>query len=1403
MSPYAARTCTEVGPNGAADASEPLRHFRDRSAYVLLGDPGSGKTTEFKREQAALGDTGDTAVFISARDFITLSVDSHPEWQGKTLFIDGLDEMRAGATDMRSSLDQVRSRLDQLGRPRFRISCREADWLGDNDLHSLGAVSPDSQIAVLRLDPLSDDDVAELLGTRLVSSDGLEFKEEADRRGLSGLLGNPQTLLLLADAVANSGEWPESRLATFEMACRRMAAEQNDEHRIGAGVSPEDAVLDAAGYLCALHLIADVAGFSSAPNADPQTLVPIHSLDELPDLPPRGSLERALRTRLFAAEDEHGHRPAHRHLAEFLAGRYLAKLIRDGLPASRVVALMSRPTDAQVVTTLRGLSAWLAAHSPRARALLTNADPVGVGLYGDIGSFSVDEKKRLLESLGRFAALGPLLGHEWRDGRAEGYQDTTAWAFRPLVSPDTAAAIRDLLADPDPADDKHRVAEFVLTVLAAVESLSLPLFDDLESVTEAIVRNPKQSPYTRRLALDVFLRVAIERDLEARSALRLLDDIRTRAISDPDDDLCGTLLRHLYPAHLPPSEIWGYVLPRNRRNYLGRFMLFWHSHLLGQSDDDHVAELLDSLCEDRSRILSALDQSGFGDLPLALLDRGLDAWGDELDSARLFDWLSSPSRSLTASPPRAWPAARSEAAERIRDWLEARPEAQKSVFLTWIRRNEANERYEIYQHWRCNALYRSKPPSDFGLWCLDTALQLADSEQFASRELLTQAYRSLDDPAISQGLTLEDLERRTQSNDRLAAVVADLHNPPPPDDEQREWEQEQQERMAEYEQSKRQRQAERSGAVRSQAAELKENRAAPSLLRTLAGVYFALFYEVGQQAHPRDRISEFLGGDAELADVVLDALRETAFRDDLPEADQTISLHSESRHHYLAYPVLASLELLQAESPSRLDDLSDPQKRKILAIRYCAADTPRHEATAPCHDCWLRQDPDLVFDMLYRCAVAALRAGDENPPGLYDLDRVDRKANRGSDISDGLVNRVNDIRVRLLRAFPVRAPSKQVPVLDQLLGPALRYPDRAALEAVVEKKLRAKSATDAQKVRWLAVGALLSPSQRREALRDFIGSNDERTRHLAEFLRGCSENDSWGPSVMGQCSEPALLRDVIQMLGRLYGPLLIDGLVTLEVDASDRIASIISLVGAIPSQAACEALTSLADDPQLAAWHKHIQRAMESQRILFGDASYAHLDVEQVQSTLSNTLPANAADLAALIGDRLREISLRLRGDSSNLWRQFWNEDPHGRPTDPKPEESCRDAILALLQNELPAGVDAAPEGRYASSTRADIRVSYGGHNIPIELKKDDHSDLWTAPRNQLIAKYTTDPATSGHGVYVPLWFGREDRKPTSPPHGPRPTTVEELQQRLEQDLTPEEARKISVIALDVSKPGI
>ena len=106
LQPYIApRSCAEVKAGKstakAGLGSQPLEEHSDEGAYVLLAPPGSGKTSEFQR-QANLCD----GQFVTARDFIT--IEDKREWHGRTLFIDGLDEVRAGSADGRTSFDGIR-----------------------------------------------------------------------------------------------------------------------------------------------------------------------------------------------------------------------------------------------------------------------------------------------------------------------------------------------------------------------------------------------------------------------------------------------------------------------------------------------------------------------------------------------------------------------------------------------------------------------------------------------------------------------------------------------------------------------------------------------------------------------------------------------------------------------------------------------------------------------------------------------------------------------------------------------------------------------------------------------------------------------------------------------------------------------------------------------------------------------------------------------------------------------------------------------------------------------------------------------------------------------------------------------------------------------------------------------
>ena len=427
MSRIVPRTCTELrAANASADASrspadagQPLESFRSTPAYVLLGDPGAGKTTAFQCERAALGNA---ACYVTARDFLTFAPADHPEWHGKTLFIDGLDESRAGMLDKRTPFDHIRGRLDQLGRPRFRLSCRTADWLGTNDRQHLASVTPQgSEVTVLRLDPLTDADAKTVLAARSDITDPDTFISDARARGLDGLLSNPQSLGLLAKVVAQNGTWPQSRRQTFEEACRQLAAEHNEEHR-AAGQPPEvEAALDAAGRLCAMLLITGSAGFTTDQDHPDGDYLDIdqcaHDSCAAHDPYNRNALLPALSTKLFTAGTERRFIPVHRHLAEFLGARHLARLIADGLPARRVLALITGE-DGGVVTQLRGLAAWLAALCKDARRDLIERDPIGVVLYGDVHDFTTDEKHTLLSRNGLLKELKFFTGEKhtllWR-----------------------------------------------------------------------------------------------------------------------------------------------------------------------------------------------------------------------------------------------------------------------------------------------------------------------------------------------------------------------------------------------------------------------------------------------------------------------------------------------------------------------------------------------------------------------------------------------------------------------------------------------------------------------------------------------------------------------------------------------------------------------------------------------------------------------------------------------------------------------------------------------------------------------------------------------------------------------------------------------------------------------------
>ena len=1360
------RTVTVV--DGERSRSAPLAEFRSDRAYVLLGDPGAGKTEAFRAECTEDVD-GEVVV---ARRFIRKGVDRMSEWEGKTLFIDGLDEVRAGSGDPRRTLDHSLERLERLGSPRFRLSCRAADWLGRNDLQEIVSGAAYDDLRVLHLEPLTEMDIPRILAD-LGVSDVAGFLDKARGRGLGGLLDNPQLLGLLAKATRD-GQWPEDRRGTLALACKKLARESNDEHRaahLNAPSMSTGRIISAAGHLSALSLLSGRALVSLDSSDDSEYL---HS-EDISD-GDQSALMRAVKSNLLESHHDGGFASPHRQLSEFLAAGFLHDRIDAGVPVRRVMALMTGD-DGIVVTELRGLSAWLAAFDRASRLALVESDPVGVALYGDVSSFRRDEMEHLLHAFAE---------------RADGIRPRN-WptvALTSLINEHSVAVLTRYLNEDDRAEGRQSAVDLLLYALSRAAG-ARPCLKSLERA----IKDATWNPGVRKLALRALLYHSGD---EASSTLiRLVDDLRDGRVEDRDGDLMGTLLSHLYPVHLGPGRIGDYLVPLGSPDYIGAYRLFWSTHLPRKTGEENLVTLLRSMSERREAFRSNTGKHWLRSMLQKLVRRALDTAGDTVTSSTLYDWLEL----IDFEEPES-ALARTDEYLAVTKWLAERPELQKELALEGLNRrvgaayfapgsdHEGADDQDDHGHARAPAVYRATQikwtvfrtgkPDDFSAWSLSHAVATAETNPVMARILLEWS-RPWDHDDSGSGLSIEEVRGATRDVPALRDQVAHLL------EGQRKWEAHEaarrvrEEQDNEYRQERQRKKEEFITYVRKHAVELQEGRCPPGLLHRIAVAYHDFFLDQ-RAATPRQRVLKLLQGDQDLADAAMQGFRRVVDREDLPTLREVIRLNEQKQMSHYALPILAALDA----NPGLLESRSAAEIGRAAALYYL---TP---VNVPGHPAWYRwaleHRPEPMSEALLKVTRSRVRRRlDCNY--LWDFGR------------NGSYRYVAHLAaVPLLRAFPTRCTEPQISALHSVLLAALRW-QVDGLGAFVEGRVSKPGLDVSQQALWLTAGLHLSPERYVERIAAFLEDGEEaRSRQVVRLL---------APKEMARLPmqwDTRELATMIKLMGSRYSPWRPEGSGMASVVDEDRskvkglISAWATTLASRTSRQASETLHSLVDDPALEPWHYMLKGKRDEQIVARRDATFAVPDLRAVQQTLANGEPGNPADLAALVADRLERLGREIRRGSTDDWRQYWNEDDFGRPTRPKREESCCKALLAALQKELPSGVDAHRESVHSRDKRSDIRVFFNGHAIPVEIKKDSNRQLWSAVADQLIAKYTTAPESSGFGIYLVLWFGQG--KTPVPPTGRRPKTPGELCARLEEQLTGPYRHKISVIVIDVSATG-
>ncbi len=1333
------RIVRDLSPERRTEQHRP-RYFSEYAArrnIVLLGDPGSGKSHLFRNFAGVEGGR-----YVTVRSFLATPVMA----KGDILLLDGLDEKRAGRGD-RDTVDALVTKLFAAAPSRVRLSCRAADWLGESDLASLQPFFDQNGGApvVLSLAALTEDECRVVLSAQgLRVDDANAFMKAAVERGLGEFLRNPQNLLMLVQ-VARSGKWPATRSELYKIATELLLEEADSDHALKktGAISPKE-LQTVAGAVFAARLISDVDGIGLTEQSGTPAVPGYRSLNFLN----LDHVRAALTRRVFEAASSPGSVDyAHRVTAEYLGALWLAEAIRGGLPLRRVQALLG--VDGYPAPELRGLHAWLAVHLPELAPRLIDADPYGVLTYGDAASLSPSNCAQLVTALGHLSQTDPWF-------RRGAWEEPAVGA---LSRADMISEFRKVMRSDNAGFGVRSIVVEALALGASQPALK----DDLA----AVVLRAKSTYAERRTAVQALVKLGGE----GKTALEKLYPSLSNCVDDLR--LRTDILRKLYGQPFGSADVvtllddvW------SSSDTLPGGVLWFLADAIPLSD---TPAILDSIKyrkrTDEVARHNAWDIANFYE---RLLTR---AWNElaTIEPPRALRWL------LVR---RAFRDSNNSGRDELHTAISAKPDRLLAVVDHFLKICSPGKNIWLeFYHLQEATLHILESDVMLGLLVEHIQQEPAGS---ARRTFFYEAAFPFTWRSGSAGGSeiFAKLFALGESEVALGVIRDQAIMTKLPEG---------------YLSRKRGNNTDEAEAAKSRAKHRAEFEAQVEAIRTgqhlnwlsfLAEIYYGLFSDLDRAASPRERLA-FIIGDANVP-AAIDGFKAVLDRHDLPDLAAVANLAAQRKIYKWWRALLVSLDE-HFTADENLAPFSDDVLSAAIAF----------ELTEPVHE--VRDGAER-----WRTAVwkkAALEQRTELVHGAYKAIARVRFAN-GDQYIEGLHEMLTEsafgpLRAAMLLEFLHDFPNAHVYRLNEMLDAVIVTPDthRDFLDlavAVVEKKV---PVDQPQYDKWLAAAYIIAPASFQSAVEALVRGRPSAIFDLRDFGSGRHANGKKGTILtLGQ------LEFLAQLAGTSNPYVSIPGVGwsgdTNPWDASDYVIALINGISANPSNAATQALIRLEAKPALTSYKTFILNAKAQQQLRRREADYERPDWLRTVNALSKGPPATVSDLYAMLLGHLDEARVILARGNTDGFKIFWNLDSYARPVTPLPEETCRDRLVEILRaNLLPLSVTVEPEGHMARDKRADISVAMPKRKILCELKRDYHSDVWTAAEEQLERFYAHDPDANGFGVYVVFWFG--DKRPSKIPPSPSalttPTSPEEMERMLQAMVPTERKERIAVLVVDVS----
>ena len=1297
---------------------------------VVLGDAGMGKTTLLEEIGKEAG-----YKYVSARQLVRSNDPQGLLGDATCFVIDALDELAVQSEG--DAVDAVLRSLENVGYPKFILSCRVADWrsaISGQSLEDSYRRGPQE----LFLEPIRRKEAHALLTGDIGADRAEAVLTHFERRGLDGLFGNPQTLMLIR-SVADNENLPVSKAALFQLSIKRLWAEHS-QMKIGSPLSllTESDALDAAGSAFSLLLLTGKRSVSRLPifEVDEDDL----HISDVNMVATEDSLQTVLPSRLFTSSidsDPDRFNYTHRSVGEFLAARWLASKADTDRKRRRLLNLFHK--YGLVPANLRGVHAWLAQDTRLAKEVIS-ADPMGIVEYGDTADFTDEQARTLLESLFELRDRDPRYGSEW------------PYSLRGIPRPSLCPEIRKMilcLSTPVP------LRAMLLRSVAGTTIARM-----LAPTLEKMVLNPEVSYHERHTAgsalvdlptadLDWACIFTTLHNLADQDSLRLAIELlpsagfvslSERLIVELIVAFCGLSIC-AYPreekCHIG-GVLWGLEkkLPYELIEPVLDILTTYLDVLVGEDfdplDDYHIINLVNVLSERR-------------------LEQG------SIEPLLLWRWLSCFGR--RGSP-------RSDYHNTLSHWFQNNVEARRRIQRFELLEQSGPDTVYV-RGLGLNDLYNGLNPDECDIIDL---LSYLDPTSESSGNRWKELVR----------LCPHDEERGKDVRNAAAPFATEpegqeflerLANPEFP-----EWQTRQDKRKRQRKEEQQKKWAEHRNKFFKHIDDLRAGEY--RWLVDPAKAYLNEFSDIDVDVLAHQRIKQWLG--PELQEAAFQGF-ETYLSNEksTPTANEIAISYAEDKRWNAAYIfVAATAERVRNKIP--LDDLLDDRLLTVLLkIRFNQVlDHAQISRVAEVVEQAVKNRPDL-WEAFWRLRIEPqLNAQIENVNGLYEFSR--------SADSPAMVSQ---LAREWLERFPNMTHRAEVALIDCLIAAR----EFEFLNNYVDKRRKSNNTNDTRRSDWDAVAFIVDFDDVHEDLSEIRGQSPDFLWHLrARFGRLDYEDTPAAPLSAAQLAWTIrTFRTICQPEPILYG--------TVVESAHDRPASeyigvLINRLGGLTSIEAIEELAALRDAPD-DGYTDYLKRTFAEQAQKVVEEKYVPLTAIQVAAVLNERPPISIGQLKNVMVEELTEAQRKIRSHPVDWYKDFFND---GKP---KNEEACRDTLLKMF-GDYPNGVQCEAEGHLADNKRADIRCTIDKLMLPIEVKGQWHRELWHAADAQLSRLYSNDWRAERKGIYLVFWFGgdvpKNKRLKLLNEAEKQPTTAGELRIALIENSAEARQGNIEVFVMDM-----